>query len=95
LCLAKTTVVVLCPRRLWRGQCHGNIPTCCAGVRYMVPCTAHPHNRLVCCHDIDIAYGEQNVYVDRRHTHAHTHTHTHTQYVPNIYFSQSKWIMQK
>jgi hypothetical protein len=22
----------LYPRRLWRGQCHGSIPTCCAGV---------------------------------------------------------------
>jgi hypothetical protein len=39
LCLAKTTVMVVYPRRLWRGQCHGSIPTCCAGVRY----TAHPH----------------------------------------------------
>jgi hypothetical protein len=43
LCLAKTTVMVLYPRPSWRGQCHGSIPTCCAGVRY----TAHPHNRLV------------------------------------------------
>jgi hypothetical protein len=34
LCLAKTTVMVLYPRRLWRGQCHGSIPACCAGVRY-------------------------------------------------------------
>jgi hypothetical protein len=36
LCTAKTTVVVLYPRRLWRGQCHGSIPTCCAGVQYTV-----------------------------------------------------------
>jgi hypothetical protein len=26
LCLTKTTVMVLYPRRLWRGQCHGSIP---------------------------------------------------------------------
>jgi hypothetical protein len=36
LCLAKTTVMVVYPRRLWRDQCHGSIPTCCAGVRYTV-----------------------------------------------------------
>jgi hypothetical protein len=36
LCLAKTTVMVLYPRRLWRGQCHGSIPACCAGMRYTV-----------------------------------------------------------
>jgi hypothetical protein len=30
LCLAITTVMVLYPRRLWRGQCHDSIPTCCA-----------------------------------------------------------------
>jgi hypothetical protein len=46
LCLAKTTVMVLYPRRLRRGQCHGSIQNCCAGVRYTVekgtsqPCTA-------------------------------------------------------
>jgi hypothetical protein len=34
LCLAKTTVMVLYPRHLWCGQCHGSIPACCAGVRY-------------------------------------------------------------
>jgi hypothetical protein len=32
LCLAKTTVMILHPRRSWRGQCHGSIPACCAGV---------------------------------------------------------------
>jgi hypothetical protein len=31
LCLAKTTVMVLYPRRLWRGQCHGSIPTVIRG----------------------------------------------------------------
>jgi hypothetical protein len=36
LCLTKTTVMVLYPRRLWRGHCHGSIPTCCAGLQYRV-----------------------------------------------------------
>jgi hypothetical protein len=35
-CLDKTTVMILYPRRSWRGQCHGSIPACCAGVRYSV-----------------------------------------------------------
>jgi hypothetical protein len=34
LCLAKITVMILYPRRSWRGQCHDSIPGCCAGVRY-------------------------------------------------------------
>jgi hypothetical protein len=36
LCLAKTTVMILYPRRSWRGQCRGSIPACCVGVRYTV-----------------------------------------------------------
>jgi len=42
-------------------------------------------------HQNTLAYGEKNVCVDRRHT----CTNTHTKYLPNIYFRQSKWIMQK
>jgi hypothetical protein len=48
LCLAKTSVMVLYPRRLWRGQCHGSILTCCADVRHTVcvhtPTVMLPHH---------------------------------------------------
>jgi hypothetical protein len=36
---------------------HTIIPACCAGVQ----CTAHPHNRLVCCHDIDNVMNDEDI----------------------------------